>query len=63
MCIICIEFLKGRLSSDEALRAAKEVIVSSNDPEEVDHAYDIIRINKPVEDIIEDLNGVTRGID
>jgi len=43
MCIICIEYSKGKLTEDEALRNISEMILTSEDldDEQIDHLLDV----------------------
>lgn len=57
MCIICIEYIKGRLSPSEVRRAAQELVYYSKESEQ-EHAANILftKNEEELDELIEKLN-------
>lgn len=49
MCLICIEFMKGKMTFKEAKRAANEIAATVDDWDETVHAIDIMTVDSEEE--------------
>jgi hypothetical protein len=41
MCVVCLDWEKGKLTDLEAMRALGEMIVASEDTQELDHYFEM----------------------
>ena len=50
MCIICVDWIKGKMTNDEARRAANEMLEYSENAEKMNHASEVIEMIEETEE-------------